>query len=169
MSCGVGMTNIVRDLTLIEHTVARGCAVTFELVDPVWLRERPEVCELVDITYGRTRFVDQIERSFDGLIELRDRLNHQYGSGKVCVVAVQTFQPFSATIADPGTPGAWGFVEFHTAGFPLEQPRMRLASYESSSPLDAPLLDDLLLARRHLPRRRVDATTAMPDAPGNEA
>jgi hypothetical protein len=152
------MSNVVGDKSLIEHTVRRGCSITFEMIDPVWLRQRPQVCEEVDVTYGRKNFVDRIEESYKQLVAIRDEMNHKYGADRVQVTAVQKFQSDSATVADPGTSDAWGFVEFHTPGFPHGQTRMRLVTYDSSGPLDPPLLDHLVNARRSLPRRSIPVT-----------
>lgn len=47
---GVGMTNIVRDAGLIEAAAQRRCTIAFEMIDPVWLRSRPELCALLDVS-----------------------------------------------------------------------------------------------------------------------
>lgn len=153
---GVGMTNIVRDAALIEAAVRRGCTVTFEMIDPAWLRARPEVAGLLDVTYHRTKLVDQIDEALTRLIALRDRLNEQFGAGKVQIFAVQHYQAQSGTVADPASPAAFGYIEHHTMGFPNGQSRIKAIMYDSPNPnTEPPYLQCVLESRMQLPRLRV--------------
>lgn len=155
-SWGVGMTSVSRDDAVIRAAVQRGVRVRFEILDAEWLRKHPEISKMVDETYGRTNFVTQIEESTKKLIRLARELNYVYGSDRVQVFAVQAFIRDSATIADPGTKDAWGWVEFHTFGFPHGQVRLRLRTYQRRSTLNPPLLEHIVSSRSSVPKVRVD-------------
>jgi hypothetical protein len=153
---GVGMTNIVRDAGLIESAVRRGCTVKFEMIDPIWLRSRPEICALLDATYDRNKLVDQIDEALGRLVDLRDRLNEKYGIDRVQVYAVLHYQGQSGTVADPACPTAFGYIEHHTMGFPNGQARVKAVMYGSPNPdTEPPYLQSVLDSRLLLARWRV--------------
>lgn len=153
---GVGMTNIVHDEKLIEDTVKGQRSIVFEMIDPVWLRARPDLCELLDVTYNRTNLVDQIDQALEQLVRMRDRLNKRYGRDKVQIFVVQHYQGQSGTVADPHLPSAVGYIEHHTMGFPHGQTRVKAILYESPNPATEPAyLEYVLNSRRLLPRQRV--------------
>lgn len=153
LTWGVGMTSMSHDVTLIEQTVSRGCKVVIEMTDPSWVRANPAISDLIDRTYSRDKFADQIEASRKRLDAMVERLNRIYGEGRAELWLIQSYQAQSGTVADPGTTVAWGYVEWHTPGFPHGQARFKMRSYATNSPLSPPLLDHLLLSRQNLPRR----------------
>lgn len=155
-SWGVGMTSLSRDVEVIRSAVERGIRVTIEIVDVAWLRANPEMMQAVDATYGRTDFVDQIDDSTKKLVALAREINRVSGADRVQVFAVQAFIAQSGTIADADTDRAWGWVEWHTYGFPHGQLRLRMRIYRHRSKLNPPLLAHLMLARRSAPRQRID-------------
>ena len=120
---------------------------------------------MIDATYGRTDFESQIEDSTSRLITLATELNTRYGADHVEVWAVAAFIPQSGTVADPESPRAWGWIEWHTYGFPNGQLRLRMSNYPHRSKLNPPLLEHLLHARRTVSRRRVDLPTPPLAAP----
>ena len=153
---GVGMTNIVRDAALIEAAARRGCTITFEMIDPTWLRGRPQLCDLLDVTYHRSKLVDQIDEALARLVDLRDRINEKYGADKVQIFVVQHYQAQSGTVSDPASPEAFGYIEHHTMGFPNGQSRMKAIMYDSPNPnTEPPYLHCVLDSRMQLPRLRV--------------
>lgn len=153
---GVGMTNIVRDAALIEAAARRGCTITFEMIDPVWLRNRPELCALLDVTYHRSSLVDQIDEALKRLIDLRDRINEKYGADTVQILAVQHYQAQSGTVSDPASANAVGYIEHHTMGFPNGQSRIKAVMYDSPKPnTEPPYLHCVLESRMQLPHLRV--------------
>ena len=155
-SWGVGMTSLSRDTEVIRAAIARGLSVTLEVMDGEWLRDHPDISRVVDETYGRADFVSQVEDSTVRLVGLARELNRQWGADRVRVYAVQAFIPQSATIADEGTARAWGWVEWHTYGFPHGQLRIRVRGYPHRTSLNPPLLTHILSSRRSVPRRRID-------------
>lgn len=153
---GVGMTSLSRDVDVIRATVQRGVRIVLEVTDAQWVRDRAETMAMIDATYGRANFVDQIEDSTSRLVALARDLNLNYGADRVEVWAVSAFIPQSGTVADPDSPRAWGWVEWHTYGFPNGQLRLRMSNYVHRSKLNPPLLEHLLHARRAVSRRRID-------------
>lgn len=159
-SWGVGMTSLSRDLEVIRAAVQRDVHVTFEILDAEWLRQNPDIARMVDRTYGRAGFITQIEDSTTKLVLLARELNRLHGADSVKVFAVQEFIAQSATIADPETERAWGWLEYHTFGFPHGQLRIRMRTYRHRSKLNPPLLSHIISSRLSVPRRRMDTTVS---------
>lgn len=156
---GIGMTNLSRDERIIREAVEkRKVNVIIELPDVVWLHERKDICRQIDETYGRQNFIDQIADSTELLVALAQELNHKHGADRVQIVAVASFSPQSGTFADVDLEKGrgWGWVEFHTKGFPIGQPRLKLQNYKPTNKLDEPLLASLIYSRNAMKRRRID-------------
>ncbi|MCJ1702092.1 hypothetical protein MT356_20470 [Rathayibacter festucae] len=154
---GVGMRKLADDTEVIRDAVHRGTHVIIEITDTVYVRNNPGVSTLIDVTYRHVNFVEQMERSTRALVLLAQELNLAYGSDKIQVWAVSTYVPQSGTVADPETDKGWGWVEYHTWGFPNGQLRLKMRRYKHRSAIfNPPLLEHLLASRRNLPRRRLD-------------
>lgn len=59
-------------------------------------------------------------------------------------------------MADPDSPNAIGYIEYHTMGFPHGQTRLKATRYKSPKPsTEPPYLEYVLDSRELIPRQRV--------------
>lgn len=129
---GVGMTGIVKEEPVIRAAVERGVRVEFIMVDPEWLKGRPDIAKMVDDFYDRNNFVDTIAESLSRLENLSDRLNADFGAGVVKIRTIKKFFHQSGTIADHETENAHGFIEFHLYQSPIGRFRIKVRGYRGS-------------------------------------
>lgn len=159
---GVGMTRVTQDMDMIESTIKnRGVRVEFEMIDPVFLRENPQVSKMLNLYYSRPNFVESVEHSLLQLVRFRDMMNTVYGSDKVSIYVVNIHQAGSGTVVNPGDDDAVGIIEGHTPTFPTGQARLKAVMYKSPNPeTEPPRIEMELGSRRRLLRSLVGATAA---------
>lgn len=158
---GVGMTRVTQDLDMIENVIKnRGVKVEFEMIDPIFIRDHPQISDMLNEYYSRPNFVDSVEHSLVQLVRFRDMINTVYGSDKVSIYVVPIHQPGSGTIVNPGDDDAVGIIEVgHTVTFPTGQARSKAVMYKSPRPeTEPPWIEMALASRRRLRRSLVGAT-----------
>lgn len=132
---GVGLTGISADEDRIVEAVARGLRVDFVMIDPHWLREQPQVEDLVGTYYGEQLFLARVEEAHAMLGSLAGRLDREQGDGDG-TVRLHTYRSWvqhSATIADPWSPEPTGYLEFHVFRRHAAWIRLRAAGFDGPS------------------------------------
>ena len=119
---GVGMTNISRERDLIRTAAVGGLEIHLVMVDPRWLRwlrwlrwtrRMPGVLARY---YDDPQMLARAEKAYHDLTVLAQEVNAECGEERVRIHTYRAVCAFSATIAEPGTSDANGFVEFHVTG-----------------------------------------------------
>ena len=118
---GVGLTGISMDEDRIVEAVARGVRVDFVMADPLWLRERTQVRDLIGLYYDEGEFLTRVEKAHARLQTLAERFDGEdagksaggCAKGAVHVHTYRSWAQHSATIADPWSVEPKGYLEFH--------------------------------------------------------
>jgi hypothetical protein len=110
---GMGMSRLSKNADLIRQTVERGVRVRLILIDPDWLASESSVAERLGNFYDTENIIGKNEDAYRRLCRLRDELLRDHGRDAIQVHVHQNVIMMSATIADPRSRRASGFVEFH--------------------------------------------------------
>jgi hypothetical protein len=126
---GVGMTNVSREGDLIRTAALNGLEIHFVMVDPRWLRWRLGMAGVVGRFYDEPKMLLRIEKAHRDLRSIAREVNAECSEERVHVHTYRAISTFGATIAEPGTPEANGFVEFHVTGRLLRRIRFGVRYY----------------------------------------
>jgi len=126
---GVGMTNVSREGDLIRTAALNGLEIHFVMVDPRWLRWRLGMAGVVGRFYDEPKMLLRIEKAHRDLQVIAREVNAECAEERVRVHTYRAISTFGATIAEPGTSEANGFVEFHVTGRLLRRIRFGVRYY----------------------------------------
>ncbi|MFD2792030.1 hypothetical protein ACFS27_00570 [Promicromonospora vindobonensis] len=140
---GFGLTGISADEDRIVEAVGRGVRVDFVMVDPHWLREQPQVTDLVGAYYDEQVFLARVEKAHVTLRSLAKRLDGTKPEGSVHVHTYRSWTQHSATIADPWSPDPSGYLEFHVYRRHAAWIRLRVSGFDGP-PGDQPYVSHIV-------------------------
>lgn len=126
---GVGMTNISRERDLIRTAAIGGLEIHLVMVDPRWLRWTWRMPGVLARYYDDPQMLVRLEKAHRDLTTMAREVNAECGRTRVRVHTYRAVSTFGATIAEPGTSEANGFVEFHVAGQPPRRIRFGVRHY----------------------------------------
>lgn len=116
LSFGVGMSRVSKEEQLIRDTVARGVEVHIVMVDPEWVLGSRTASAIFENFYRQKRFGEKFYQAYSDLSRMAVGVNAGYDRERMRIYTYQSMITQSATIADPGSPEAFGLLELHTYG-----------------------------------------------------
>lgn len=159
---GVGMTNISRERDLIRTAAVGGLEIHLVMVDPRWLRRTRRMPAVLARYYDEPQLLVRVENAYQDLTIMAREVNAECGEVRVRVHTYCAVSTFGATIAEPGTSDANGFVEFHVTGRPPRRIRFGVRHYRDG-PRDRSVVSQMVDAISDL--CGFDFSAPIPDRP----
>lgn len=114
---GVAMTKVSQEGPTFKKIAGGGINVTFEMTDPNWVAQQPQVESLLADFYRMPDILSKMRNSLESLQAMALEVNSSSESeGRIEITLVKGFDFSSGTIADPALPTARGVIERHQYG-----------------------------------------------------